>query len=344
MYSKLCIYISYRHQATKFTSPMPALPTAEQVRAAEDVAAISVQLEPQPQEPPKQEVTINRKEKSLGLLCQNFMALCHDAPPCGDNDEAGALVELNELATHLGVKRRRIYDIINIMESVHIVSRLKKNTYRWHGTEKLPLFFARLQKEGLEEIRAGILPDKPVKGMSLTCQKLIQYFLITGISEIRLMDAADAVLGPNNGDEDEKTYKTKIRRMYDIANVLTSLHIIKKENVAGHAAKAQPTFRWVFPVMPHEMYKHLPAAEQPAEPLVLLTPEMVPPPPQPPVVASEPVVAAPVAPHIPPVQDLPPPEAAPEPVEAKPEPNAEDAQAAQNVPAVEDAAETMVTV
>ena len=323
---------------------MPALPTAEQVQAAEDVAAISVQLEPQPQEPQKQEVTVNRKEKSLGLLCQNFMSLCQDAPPCGENDEAGALVELNELATHLGVKRRRIYDIINIMESVHIVSRLKKNTYRWHGTDRLPLYFARLQKEGLEEIHAGILPDKPVKGMSLTCQKLIQYFLITGISEIRLMDAADAVLGPNNGDEEEKTYKTKIRRMYDIANVLTSLNIIKKENVAGHTAKAQPSFRWVFHVSPQDMHQHLPVEEQSTEPLVLLSPEMVPPPPQPPVEASGPVVAAPPAPQLPPTQDLPPPEAAPESVEVKSEQNTKDVKVALQEPAVEDSSETMVTI
>ncbi len=124
------------------------------------------------------------------------MDLCHDAPPCGPNDKTGTIVELNELAVHLGVKRRRIYDIINIMESVHIVSRLKKNTYRWHGTEKLPLYFARLQKEGLLEMQRGIQPDvKQIKGMSLTCQKLIQFFLVMGLMEIRLAGATEAVLG-----------------------------------------------------------------------------------------------------------------------------------------------------
>ena len=249
-----CLFYSHVHvQATKFTSPMPEHPTAPPFQQY---------MQPMHNdEIPTRRIGGNRKEKSLALLCQNFMDLCRDAPPCGPNDETGALVELNELAAHLGVKRRRIYDIINIMESVHIVSRLKKNTYRWHGTEKLPLYFAQLQKEGLREMQQGIRPDeKQIKGMSLTCQKLIQYFLVTGLMEIRLADAAEAVLGPSK--DEEKSFKTKIRRMYDIANVLTSLGIIRKENVAGSSTKAQPSFRWVYPISPQEMSQHLPPGER----------------------------------------------------------------------------------
>jgi transcription factor E2F7/8 len=271
---KLTVPLNCQLQATKFTSPIPEHPstaqTEDQVQVAEGVTVMEIE--------PQKRVTHNRKEKSLALLCQNFMELCRDAPPCGDNDETGALVELNELATHLGVKRRRIYDIINIMESVHIVSRLKKNTYRWHGMEKLPMYFARLQKDGLAELRSGVQPDKQIKGMSLTCQKLIQFFLTTGLAEIRLTDAAEAVLGPSNGED--KTFKTKIRRMYDIANVLTSLGIIRKENVAGNAAKAQPSFKWVFHVSPQDMYQHLPPEEQSGEPAVLIPfqpPPVIPP-------------------------------------------------------------------
>ena len=129
------------------------------------------------------------------------------------------------------------------------------------------MYLARLQRDGLAELRSGISPEKQIKGMSLTCQKLIQYFLTTGLMEIRLTDAAEAVLGPSG---EEKSFKTKIRRMYDIANVLTALGIIRKENVAGTSAKAQPSFRWVYHVSPQDMAQHLPAEEQSGKPIELI--------------------------------------------------------------------------
>lgn len=313
-------------QATTMTSPVPgaakggqpiyarSLPT--QWTATQQAASMPYlngvpQQQPQPQqqngsEPP------SRKDKSLGVLCKSFMDLYKDAPP--NRNDNGAVVEIVEVADHLGVKRRRIYDIINILESIDIVARVKKNTYRWHGTGELPKFFAQLQRDAIDE-QTGKLngtwvenPNKPkVKGMASTCQKLLQIFLTTGKTDFTLAYAADVIMGPaaeaaeeaakaaaahnpiplpdplappalpaiiggqqmavatvvpssaagkSSNATAQKAMKTKVRRMYDIANVLQALGIIEKYNVGSTSTENKPSLRWVFFLSPEEISQY----------------------------------------------------------------------------------------
>ena len=199
------------------------------------------------------------------------MELFKDSPPNRDNN--GTVIEICQVADHLGVKRRRIYDVINILESIDIVCRVKKNTYRWHGQDELLKFFAKLQYEGLQE-RAGVVQTSPVaktKGMAQTCRKLIQIFLVTGRTEIALTDAAEEVLGPLSPAEEanvQRAMKTKVRRMYDIANVLQSIGILVKENVGSTSLQNKPSFRWVYPKLPSEMGNYLSIPVVPEAPVI----------------------------------------------------------------------------
>lgn len=207
----------------------------------------------------------SRKDKSLGLLCSNFLSLY--------NRDGVDAIGLDEAATKLGVERRRIYDVVNILESVGVVARRGKNRYTWKGFSEIPRALQELREEGLRENftisgpgipskyldeneRGGSIHEKSEgqenssaslksdnnkreKSLWLLTQNFIKLFLCSDVNLITLESAAVALLGDSHNST---AMRTKIRRLYDIANVFSSMNLIEK---IPHPESRKPAFRWL---------------------------------------------------------------------------------------------------
>jgi E2F/DP family winged-helix DNA-binding domain len=60
----------------------------------------------------------------------SVMLFCSSAANCSPD----GIISLDAVSATLGVERRRIYDVTNILEALDMVSRKTKNAYIWHGT------------------------------------------------------------------------------------------------------------------------------------------------------------------------------------------------------------------
>ena len=80
---------------------------------------------------------------------------------------------------------------------------------------------------------------KKVKSLGNFCQQFIRLF-VTWKGVISLEEAARQI-SPNEV-MDDKMLKTKIRRLYDIANVLQSIGLIRKTQMSN---SRKPAFKWI---------------------------------------------------------------------------------------------------
>ncbi|NXF06852.1 E2F7 factor, partial [Smithornis capensis] len=226
----------------------------------------------------------SRKQKSLGLLCRKFLARYPNYPLSTEK----TTISLDEVASILGVERRRIYDIVNVLESLQLVSRVAKNQYCWHGRHNLSQTLKMLQEAG--ELQYGELmtfqhkeqdleyksgeqkketipdsQDRPLldfsepdcnsasansrkdKSLRIMSQKFVMLFLVSKTKIVTLDIAAKILIEETQDTVDHSKFKTKVRRLYDIANVLTSLGLIKKVHVTEERGR-KPAFKWIGPV------------------------------------------------------------------------------------------------
>ena len=139
----------------------------------------------------------NRKSKSLSLLCENFVLSFGQAE--------GSIISLDASAQALRVERRRIYDIVNVLESIKVMTKVQKNQYLWNGLDGLAASLNDLKAEAVRELEAvgtvggeeagAGLDERKEKSMSKLSQRFVQMFMLSKHAALGLDEAARALLG-----------------------------------------------------------------------------------------------------------------------------------------------------
>ncbi|XP_051511852.1 transcription factor E2F6 isoform X1 [Myxocyprinus asiaticus] len=65
----------------------------------------------------------NRSDVALGQLTKRFMQLLLTAP--------NGILDLNEASQKLGSRKRRVYDITNVLNGIHLIRKTSKNKIQW---------------------------------------------------------------------------------------------------------------------------------------------------------------------------------------------------------------------
>ncbi|GIX87303.1 transcription factor E2F7 [Caerostris extrusa] len=185
-------------------------------------------------------LSVSRKEKSLQIICKKFLDMF---PPYPDK-ESKIIVSLDDVCSKLDVERRRLYDIVNVFESVDMLKKEAKNKYKWFGQTylKSALYKIKLAAEHENVLAKLKFVFKKEKSLAIMSQRFLMLFLVSS-SKVISLGVAAKVLNGFQKTERSAQIKTQIRRLYDIANVLSSIGIIQKDVTVGK----KPAFKYIGP-------------------------------------------------------------------------------------------------
>eukprot|EP00474_Spongospora_subterranea_P001210 CRZ01668.1 hypothetical protein [Spongospora subterranea] len=138
----------------------------------------------------------------------------------------------------MGVPRRRLYDIINILENIGSTTRKGKASYYYNGPEQVHLTMSRLRDQPLPDNTSwsNMLFSECNDGERKTytlgnlCKCFVSFLFNTPALSCTLDDFADTVfpLDESSPVEVFTAHKSCIRRLYDVVNVLIAFGVLEK--------------------------------------------------------------------------------------------------------------------
>uniref|UniRef100_H3CW62 E2F transcription factor 3 n=1 Tax=Tetraodon nigroviridis TaxID=99883 RepID=H3CW62_TETNG len=113
-----------------------------------------------PKSPPEK----TRYDTSLGLLTKKFVELL--------GQSSDGVLDLNLAAETLQVQKRRLYDITNVLEGIHLIKKKSKNNIQWMGCSLLEEEGSLSQRQSLtDEVSALGEEEQRLEQLIQTCSK-----------------------------------------------------------------------------------------------------------------------------------------------------------------------------
>ncbi|KAK7879295.1 hypothetical protein WMY93_033921, partial [Mugilogobius chulae] len=166
------------------------------------------------------------------------------------------LIRLQKKALRIGINKQSSWNLKNLFQD-----RDAHHKYKLRGDKKLyqPKIRTTLKSmcisvrgvaiwNGLpDELKYSSVNSRKDKSLRVMSQKFVMLFLVSRPRVVSLDVAAQILIGEDQGEAlDKNKFKTKVRRLYDIANVLRSLKLIEKVHVTEERGR-KPAFEWVGP-------------------------------------------------------------------------------------------------
>lgn len=87
----------------------------------------------------------NKKCRGGSVDCR-CTGICHTPNHCACRE-----IHLETVAKEMKIEKRRLYDIVNVMEALDAMSKGNKSCYIWNTLTGLPMAMAKLQRDAVSE-------------------------------------------------------------------------------------------------------------------------------------------------------------------------------------------------
>ncbi|XP_051264370.1 transcription factor E2F6 isoform X2 [Dicentrarchus labrax] len=104
---------------------------------------------------------VTRQDVSLGMLTQRFLKLMLAAPD--------STVDIQQAMSRLQIRRRRVYDITNVLEGISLVEKQSTSRYKWIGRSQISNFLWRNEQKFQRELDNLKLVEDTLDGLIKSC-------------------------------------------------------------------------------------------------------------------------------------------------------------------------------